>query len=145
MDNLANLGLIGLFIGCFLAATGIPFSSDALYVAMLAVTDYPVKCLVVATLGNWLGGVFSYWICRLCKWEWIEKLFKVKHETLDKQHKYVEKYGVWLAFISWVPFVGDVFVIALGFYKSPPVLTLLFMFIGKAGRFVLWSMLLGAI
>ncbi len=31
-----NLGLLGLFIGTFLAATILPFSSDALYIAVLA-------------------------------------------------------------------------------------------------------------
>lgn len=145
MGDLANWGLIGLFIGCFLAATVVPFSSDAIFVAAIAVAEHPVECLIVASLGNWLGGVVSYWIGRLCKWEWIEKLFKVKRETLDKQHKYVDKFGVWLALISWVPVVGDVFVIALGFYKSRPVWTMLFLLIGKTGRFVVWAKLLGAI
>ena len=78
MGDLAELGLLGLFIGCFLAATVVPFSSDAIFVAAIAVTEHPVECLVAASLGNWLGGVTSYWIGRLCRWEWIEKVFKVK-------------------------------------------------------------------
>ena len=62
MGELAKWGLLGLFIGCFLAATVLPFSSDALYVAVLAVTQNPVGCLVVGTLGNWLGsGIGSYY------------------------------------------------------------------------------------
>ena len=132
-------------MGCFLAATVVPFSSDAIFVAAIAVSDHPLECLIVATLGNWLGGVVSYWIGRLCKSEWIEKLFKIKRETLDKQHKYVDKYGVWLALISWVPVIGDVFVIALGFYTSRPVWTMLLLLVGKAGRFIVWAKLLGAI
>lgn len=145
MEGLTKLGLWGLFLGNFLAATVVPFSSDAIFVGALAVTEHPVECLIVASLGNWLGGVVTYWVGRLCKWEWVEKYFKVKRETLEKQRKYVDKFGVWLALISWVPVIGDVFCIALGFYKARPVWTMLFLLIGKTGRFVVWALLLGAI
>jgi len=70
MFGLENLGLAGLFIGTFLAATIIPFSSDALYIAVLLATKEPVACLLLGTLGNWLGGVTTYWLGRLAKWEW---------------------------------------------------------------------------
>ena len=53
------------------------------------------------------------------------------------------KYGVWLALITWVPFVGDVVAIALGFYKAPPLSSCLLMLVGKAGRFIVWTYLLG--
>ena len=108
MEWLEGLGLLGLFIGTFLAATIFPFSSDALYLAILAATANPVGCLAVGTLGNWLGSVFTFWIGWIGKWEWIEKWFKVKPETLQKQKEKVDKYGSWLALTCWVPFVGDV-------------------------------------
>ena len=50
MEWLEGLGLFGLFIGTFLAATIFPFSSDALYLAILAATANPVGCLFVGTL-----------------------------------------------------------------------------------------------
>ena len=52
MEWLEGLGLLGLFIGTFLAATIFPFSSDALYLAVLATTGEPVECLLIGTLGN---------------------------------------------------------------------------------------------
>ena len=52
MEWLENLGLLGLFIGTFLAATVIPFSSDAVYLSVLAATGNPAGCLIVGTLGN---------------------------------------------------------------------------------------------
>ena len=61
MAGLEELGLLGLFIGTFLAATIVPFSSDAVYLAILAATGNPVGCLAVGTLGNWLGRCW----CRL--------------------------------------------------------------------------------
>ena len=93
MFGLENLGLLGLFIGTFLAATILPFSSDALYLAILAATGDTTGCLAVGTLGNWLGSVLTYWIGWIGRWEWIEKWFKVKPETLQKQKRYMQ--SIW--------------------------------------------------
>lgn len=141
MAGLEELGLIGLFIGTFLAATILPFSSDALYVAVLLATKNPIGCLVFGTLGNWLGSVLTYWLGRLAKWEWLEKHFNVKEETLLKQKQRIDKYGVWLALICWIPIVGDVVAIALGFYKTSAVWTIILLLVGKFLRFLLWSLL----
>jgi len=142
MFGLEKLGLLGLFIGCFLAATVVPFSSDALYIAVLIAIKQPVECLIVGTIGNWLGGATTYWLGRLAKWEWLEKTFKVKEETLKKQKVKIDKYGVWLALLSWVPVVGDVIALSLGFYKTPAVWTLILLLVGKFARFAIWTMVL---
>lgn len=141
--GLEKLGLLGLFIGNILAATVVPFSSDALYIAVLAAIKEPVACLVVGTLGNWIGSLITYFVGRIGKWEWLEKWFKVKPETLEKQKAKVDKYGVWLALIAWVPIVGDVFVLALGFYRTPPGWTALLLLVGKAVRFIAWTLIFG--
>ena len=125
MFDLQNLGLWGLFIGTFLAATGDPYG-----------------CLLVGTLGNWLGSVLTYWIGWLGRWEWLEKWFKVKPETLQKQKAKIDRYGVWLALLAWIPIVGDVLAIALGFYKVRPLWTMVLLLIGKAGRFCIWTALM---
>lgn len=142
MTGLEQLGLLGLFIGTFLAATVVPFSSDAMYVAALAAGTHPVVTLVVGTLGNSLGGITTYFIGRIAKWEWIEKHFKVKPETLEKQKSVIDKWGVWVALISWIPIIGDVFVLALGFYKTPAFWTIVLLTIGKFARFAVWTLLL---
>ena len=143
MESLENLGLFGLFLGNLLAATVVPFSSDAVYIGFLELTKRPLACFLVATAGNWLGGLITFGMGWIGKLEWIEKWFKVKHETLEKQKARVAKYGVWLALITWAPFVGDVVAIALGFYKAPPLSSCLLMLVGKAGRFIVWTYLLG--
>ena len=143
MEWLEGLGLVGLFIGLFLAATVVPFSSDALYLAILAATGDPVSCLIVGTLGNWLGSVVTYWIGWLAKWEWLEKWFKVKPETLQRQKARIDKYGYWLALLAWVPLLGDIIALALGFYKTRPTFTSIFLLIGKFARFLAWNMIYG--
>lgn len=140
MFGLEHLGLLGLFIGAFLAATILPFSSDAVYIAVLALTQNPWGCLAAGTLGNYLGGVTTYYIGRCGRWEWIEKYFKVKHDTLQRQKQLVDRYGVWLALLIWVPVVGDALCVALGFYKAPAVPTMILMLIGKAARFAVWTL-----
>lgn len=143
MFNLESLGLLGLFIGTFLAATILPFSSDALYIAVLAATKDPIGCLAVGTVGNWLGSVVTYWMGWIGRWEWIEKWFKVKRETLEKQKVKIDKYGVWLALLAWVPFIGDVIAIALGFYRTRPWATMFLLLVGKFARFLLWNLIYG--
>ncbi len=141
MEFLQQWGYIGLFVGSFLAATIIPFSSDALLVATLAIGASPLAALLTATAGNWLGGLTSYWVGHIGKWQWIEKWFRVSRETLEKQQERITRYGSLLAFFTWLPFVGDVFAIALGFYKVDFKKAALFMLIGKFLRFLLWTLL----
>ena len=143
MFDLESLGLLGLFIGTFLAATILPFSSDALYIAVLAATKDPIGCLAVGTVGNWLGSVVTYWIGWIGRWEWIEKWFKVKRETLEKQKVKIDKYGVWLALLAWIPIIGDVIAIALGFYRTRPWVTMFLLLVGKFARFLLWNLVYG--
>ena len=126
-------------------ATIVPFSSDALYVAVLMATHNPVGCLVVGTLGNWLGSVTTYWIGRIGRWEWIERWFKVSPEAMERQKKKVDRYGIWLALLAWVPFIGDVFTLALGFFKTKPVGTILLLLVGKFLRFLVWNFIIGAL
>lgn len=139
MEWLLDLGYFGLFIGALLAATVIPFSSDFLLIGMLAAGGNVVLTVIVASLGNWAGGMISYWMGHAGRWEWIERWFKVKRETLEKQKTRIDRWGAWLAFLSWLPLVGDLFALGLGFYKVNPWQVALFMLIGKTARFVGWA------
>ena len=101
METLIDLGYWGLFIGSFLASTIIPMSADILLLGVLSLGGNAWLCFGIATLGNWLGGLTSYGIGWIGKWEWIEKWFKIKEEKLIRQKKYIDRYGVWLAFPSF--------------------------------------------
>lgn len=143
MEFLEQLGLFGLFLGSALAASVFPFAADPLYLAILAATKMPLGCFLSATIGSWVGSLFTYWVGTKGKWEWIEKWFKVKPETLEKQQVLVQRYGVWLGLLSWVPVAGDIFVLALGFYRTSAFWTSVTLLIGKALRFLLWNYLYG--
>lgn len=141
MEWLLDFGYVGLFIGAFLAATIIPFSSDVMLVGLLAAGGDPYTAITVATLGNWLGGLTSYWVGWLGRWEWIEKWLRVSREKLERQREKVSRYGSFLALMTWLPFVGDIMAVALGFYKVNFRNSALFMLIGKGARFIAWAVI----
>ena len=132
MEALLDWGYIGLFVGSFVAATVVPFSSDVLLVGMLAAGGNVWLSVLVATVGNWAGGLTSYW---------IEKYLRVKHETLERHKSKVDRFGAWLALLTWLPFVGDVFAVALGFYRLNFRKSAVLMLVGKGARFVCWALL----
>lgn len=141
MEWLVEYGYWGLFIGAFLAATVVPFSSDVLLVALIAAGGNIVTTIVAATAGNWLGGLSSYGLGWLGKWEWIERWFKISPEKLEKQSGRIKRWGSWLALLTWLPGIGDVMAIGLGFYKVDFKSAALFMLIGKCARYVMWALL----
>lgn len=131
-----NLGLFGLFLGCLLAATILPFSSEALLAGALLLNYSPWTVILVATLGNTIGGMTCYLLGWLCKWSWIERFLKVKEETMVKAHQKVEKYGSFAALLAWLPIIGDPIALAMGLLRTRVVPTTVLMFIGKGLRYM---------
>lgn len=129
----AEWGLVGLFVSSFLAATVLPFSSEAVFLVLLGLHFDPLACLLVATLGNSLGGWTNLLLGRYSR-----SFFERRGKTV-KGEAQVRKYGAWIAWLSWVPVIGDPLLIAAGFYRTPFALTSLFMVLGKLVRYAaLW-------
>ena len=116
-------------------------SADLLLVGVLALGGNTWICLIIATIGNWLGGLTSYWLGWLGRWDWLERWLKVKREQLARQKEKIDRYGVWLALFTWLPLVGDLFAIALGFYRVSPKMSALYMLVGRFVRFLVWTLL----
>jgi membrane protein YqaA with SNARE-associated domain len=130
------LSYAGLFVSSFLAATLVPFSSEALLVTLLLAGYSPVPCVVTATLGNGLGGMSSYGLGYLGNLVWIRRYLRVEAEQLQRLRKHIARFGGLLAFFTWLPVVGDVLAVALGFFKVRPVMVALYMLAGKASRYM---------
>jgi membrane protein YqaA with SNARE-associated domain len=140
-DWLLGLGYWGLLLGTFIAGTIVSLSSDVLLVAILLAGGDPWICLAAATVGNASGAMTSYLLGWFAKWEWIERWFKVKEATLTRQKARIRKWGVWGAFFSWLPVVGQIFMIGLGFYKTRPWIVCGITFAGCFCRFLVWVLL----
>ena len=141
MESFLELGLLGLFISSFIAATIIPFSSE-LVLSFLLANQYPLEmCLFIATLGNWLGGISSYGLGRLGEWTYIKYFTGLDKTKIKKIREKVNKWKSPLAFFCWLPLVGDIFAVGLGFYKINFIKVSLWMFVGKMIRYVIWALI----
>lgn len=140
MEATFEYGYWALFLAAFLAATILPFSSDVMVGGMALAGFDPTLILLSAGTGNILGGITTYGLGRLGNPDWLKKLFRVTEEKLRRYEERIRKYGSWMALLSWVPFAGDIIVLALGFFRVPfwPVFWL--MSIGKMGRYavIIW-------
>ena len=130
-----ELGYLGLFITCFLAATILPIASEVFLIKMLAAKYDPLSSLLIASSGNTLGSYLNFGIGYIGNPEWLKKL-RVKQKTIESWKASIQKYGVWLALLSWLPIVGDIIGIALGFFRANIFWSFIFMAIGKFIRYL---------
>lgn len=128
--------MLALFFSSFLAATFLPFSSEA-HLAYLKTQGEPLYQLVLlATAGNTLGGLFTYFLGRLGKLSWAERFLKIDQGKIEKAKISLNKYGKLLAFFCWLPIVGDVFAFVLGLARTSLIPTIIFMTLGKGLRYI---------
>ncbi|HIC29280.1 MAG TPA: DedA family protein [Rhodospirillales bacterium] len=129
-------GYVGLFLSALLAATVLPFSSEAVLVGLMAAGDYDMIWLwFLASLGNVLGAAVNWGLGRFClRWQ-DRRWFPVDKEKLDRAGRWFSRYGVWSLLLAWVPFIGDPLTFAAGVLRVNFWLFLLLVSIGKAGRY----------
>ena len=136
LDGLADYGYLGLFLASFLAATVLPFSSEVVFAALISAGMDTWGCILSATLGNALGGATCYWVGRIGKTEWLEKYFKIKEAKIVRMQEWLEGKGAVMGFLGFLPVVGDVILVALGFMRANVPVTLLSMTLGKFARYL---------
>ena len=142
VELLSQWGYLGLFVAAFLAGSIIPFCSEAVLVVFLVAGYRAVDCLVVATLGNWLGGVTCYCIGRMGKIVWIEKYLHISRAKLDRAQRFLQGKGALMGFFGFLPGVGGIIVVALGLMRANRLWVNASMFVGKLLRYglILWGM-----
>ena len=133
-------GLLGLFLACFLAATILPFSSEAVLLGMAAMGGEPMTLLLVATTANTLGGLTNYGIGRWIPSERLAEPSGIAPEKAERWKGFARRYGSWAALLCWLPVVGDPIALALGLVRSSFIPTAVLMALGKAARYaaLLW-------
>jgi membrane protein YqaA with SNARE-associated domain len=134
---LIEWGTLGMFIAAFLAGSFIPFSSEAVMLTLLGAGTDPWGLFVWASVGNILGGMFNYYVGSMGKEEWIQKWAKVPPKKLKKGMNYVHRYGAWAGLLSWIPLLGSVITVALGFLRVNVWASLLTISLGKSIRYYL--------
>ena len=137
MTFLVSYGYMGMLIAAFLAASILPFSSEAVMVGLQAAGLDPVALIAYGTIGNVLGSMFNYTIGRLGKMEWIEKYLHVKKASLDRAASFMKDRGAWMGFFAFVPILGSAITIMLGLMHSNKYISLISMTLGKFLRYLL--------
>ena len=133
---LIDMGYPGLFVSAMLAGSIVPFSSEIVLVVLIKLGFDPLYSVVWASLGNTAGGMSCYYIGYLGKIEWAEKYFKIKHEKILKMQKFLQGKGAMMEFFAFLPTIGEVISMALGFMRSNVLLTTSSMFVGKLVRYI---------
>ena len=138
--NWADAGLPALFLACFLAATILPFSSEALLLAMAMGPWDSLPLLLTASIGNTFGGMTNYGIGRWLPEGKLMRWLRVEPSTGERWKGHVQRYGAWCALLCWLPVVGDPIAIALGLFRTSALPVLVMMFLGKSARYAVLIM-----
>ncbi len=134
-QNWEAWGLPGLFLASFLAATILPFSSEALLAAMAFGHWSTASLLLTATIGNTLGGLTNYGLGRWIPEEKAFRWLRMDPTKAARWHAFVRKRGPWAALLCWLPIVGDPLALVLGLFRAPLLPTSALMFVGKCARY----------
>lgn len=129
--SLAGLG--ALFLSAFLSATVLPGGSEVVFAGLVAMRpELTVHALALATLGNTLGGMTTYLLARL-----------LPRKELPTRLAFVRRWGSASLLLSWVPLIGDALCAAAGLLRLPWLACLLWMALGKGGRYAVIAWTLG--
>lgn len=137
IDFLIDYGYFGMLVSAFLAGSFLPFSSEAVMVALQAAGLDPWGLILYGTVGNVVGGMVNYGLGRLGRMEWIERYLHVSRESLDKAERFMAGRGAWMGFFAFLPLLGSAITIALGLMRANMPISIISITIGKFLRYVL--------
>ena len=136
LQFLIDWGYVGMFLSALIAGTVVPFSSEAVLVALISMGLNPIGCVLAATAGNMIGGMTCYWLGSLGNMLWIEKYFGVNKKKLERAERFVKGRGAWMAFFMFIPFLGEAIGVVLGLMHANAWITAIAMFLGKSIRYI---------
>lgn len=158
MDLIATpeAGLLGLFLSSFLAATLLPGGSEVVFAALLlARPELAVPALLLATLGNTLGGMSTYALARLLpekkvmrsgtqeggSGETPRRKYPWGTARQARLHAALLRHGAPVLLLAWAPVIGDALCAAAGWLRLPWLACALWMAAGKGARyaFIAWA------
>jgi len=135
-----------------LAATILPIGSEPVLLGYLAaVPEMFWWAIIVATLGNTLGGVVSYGMgagAHGLFGRWRERrgiAGAMPHAAAPKPvltpararaEKWVHRFGAPVLLLAWLPIVGDPLCAVAGWLRLPFWSCVVYMAIGKCGRYL---------
>ena len=147
---LPEVGLSTLFVVSFISATLLPLGSEPAVFGLVKLNPHLFwPAVLVATVGNTLGGMVSWWM-GLGAGNAVRKLHAKREaqsggagaKTPDptsahrKAMRWLERYGAKACLLAWLPVVGDPLCSVAGWLKLPFWPCVVYMAIGKFARYV---------
>jgi len=131
---LPRYGLSTLFIAAFISATLLPVGSEPVLFGLLRLNpDMFWSAMLVATLGNTLGGALDWWM----GYEAHLVVDKYRHSRSHvKAMEWLERLGPKACLLAWLPIVGDPLCAVAGWLRMPFWPCVGYMLIGKFLRYV---------
>ncbi len=132
---LTNYGLFSLFLLSFLASTLIPLGSEWLVIAMLLSGGQPVTVVAVATVGNYLGALSTFWIGLYGGDFLTRRVLRMDEQSTRKAEKFYARFGSYSLFLSFLPVVGDPLCLVGGMLRVSLLRFTLLVVSGKLARY----------
>lgn len=131
---MTDLGLWALFGSAFVSSTLLPGGSEAILLVLALDLSYgAVVLLLVASLGNTLGGMTTWALGRLVAYRFPDTKLRRKEQQLAVQR--LRTWGPPVLLLSWVPVIGDPLCLAAGWLRVSPVAALVYIALGKVLRY----------
>jgi len=131
---LPEFGLSGLFVICFVSATLLPLGSEPAVIGLVKLNpELFWPALLVATVGNTLGGAVTWWMGYGAE-QAYERVAHKPHEA--RVLTWLKRFGPKACLLSWLPLVGDPLCAVAGWLKLPFWPCVACMAIGKFARYL---------
>ncbi len=131
----SHLGLWALFVSAFISSTLLPGGSEALLYGLAQDAHYePWVLLLIASLGNTLGGMTSWLVGRVIAWRFPSHRMLRKERYQRALHS-VRRWGTPALIFSWLPVVGDPLCVVAGWLRTGLFATVFFIALGKVLRY----------
>jgi membrane protein YqaA with SNARE-associated domain len=128
-----TVGLTSVFLISFVSATLLPLGSEPAVFAVVKANEAMFwPAILVATVGNTLGGAVDYLIGYRAKVAFAK-------ERQSRWFAWLARYGAKTMLLSWVPGVGDPLCTLAGWLHLPFWPSVTYMAIGKLARYVLMT------
>jgi len=132
---MTDISLWGLFFSAFVSATLFPGGSEAVLAILTSQQAHPLwLLLMVAAVGNTLGGMTSWGIGRLIAIRYPAEEIQQRHHQQAVAR--IRRWGSPVLLLSWLPVIGDPLCVAAGWLKIHWLVSLVLIGIGKTLRYV---------
>jgi membrane protein YqaA with SNARE-associated domain len=128
---------LSLMVTAFLAATVVPFYSEALLLVLLQQGKNAFWLWASATAGNTLGSIVNWYIGRYSLKFRDSRWFPVSPKWLARAQRWFAKYGVWSLLFTWLPIGGDTLTLVAGIMRVNFWIFLVLVCLGKAARYAM--------